>query len=192
MRTLSPGAAAAISAGTVVPALLVEMDLDEAMLALNHSRLDLLINGTTYLGTHGLGQVAAVATKTAEMPKISFSMSGVPSDKVAFALTENVQGRECRIKLALFDNGTGAVLDVALCFAGWLNVLGLTDGRSGATISVTAESGSRDLLRACGILYSHEDQQALVPGDLAWQFNADQVEQRIVFPAREWFLKNPE
>lgn len=192
MRILSTAGQAAIASGNVSLALLFELDLDGGGLYLNQSRLDLVINGRTYAGTHGLGQVGEIVDKSAEMPRLSFSISGVPAAKVALALSEPVQGRAVRVLLAVFDSATGAVLDVVKRFAGWVNVMALADGRESATINITVESGTRDLLRPCNVRYSHADQQLLAPGDMAWQFNADQVERRIVFPAREWFLKHRE
>lgn len=192
MRYLSAPGQAAIAAGTVVPALLVSMYLDGGAMLLNHSPLDLVINGATYKGAHDLGQVGQITDKSTEMPRLAFSISGVPSDKVAFALTEKVQGRLVTVDVAIFDNATGTVLDVCRRFAGYLNTLSITDGKGTASITVTSESAARDLLRPCGVMYSHEDQMALNPGDLAWQFNNAQVEQRIVFPARHWFIAHKE
>lgn len=188
MRTLTSPAIAAIAAGTVVPALLIEMDLDTGLLALNHSRLDLVINGTTYLGTYGLGQIGEMANQASEMPKLQLSMSAAPSDKIALALETPVQGRAVRILAALYDNASFTVLDVSRRFAGWLNVMGLSDGRDRAVLSVSAEAGVRDLLRACNVLYTHADQQAIVPGDMAFQYISRQTEQHIVFPALHWFI----
>lgn len=192
MRTLTAPAIAAIAAGTVVPALLVEMDLDSGPLYLNHSRLTLVINGVTYGGTHGLGKVAEMSNQGAELPKLTFSLAGSPSDKIALALSEPVQGRPCRVKLALFDNASGTVLDVSKRFAGWLNVMGIADGVEQSVVTVTAEAGVRDLLRASNLLYSNAHQQALVPGDMFFQYTDGQVEQHIVFPARHWFLAHKE
>lgn len=187
MRILNAGAIAAIEAKLVMPALLVEMLLDGGALYMNHSRLDLVVNGSTYNGTHLLGQVSEISNQAAELPKLNFSMSGAPSDKVALALGEQVMNRTVRTRVALFNTASGALLDVSLRFAGVLNVMGLVDGRQSATLTVSAESGVRDLLRACNVLYSHVDQQILAPGDMAFQYTDRQVEQRVVFPALHWF-----
>ena len=191
MRTLSGAGQAAVAANNVSMAMLIEMDLDSGLLAVNHSRLDLTLNGITYTGTHGLGQVSQINDTSAQMPQLSFTMSGVPSSMVALALAEPVRGRTVTISLAVFDQTTGAVLDVVTRFKGYLDTMGIADGNGQAAVSVTAESGTRDLLRACNVLYSQDDQSNLMPGDQSWQFNADQVEQTIVFPARHWFIAHP-
>lgn len=192
MRTLTAGAISAIDGGTVALALLVEMDLTGGALYLNQSALDLVINGVTYYGTHGLGQVESCSNTGSEMPRLSFTLSGVPSDKVSLALSENPQGRPVRVKVALFNSSTGALLDVSLRYSGILDVFTIEDGPEKATLSVNSEAGVRDLLRACNVLYSHNDQAELGEVDLFFQYINAQVEQKIVFPARHWFIANPE
>lgn len=190
MRTLSSDGQTAVAAGALAPVLLAEFDLDGGMLALNGTRLDLVINGTTYLGTWGLGQVSAVVNTAGDMPKLQFTLSGVPSDKVSFARTENVRGREVRLRTAIYSLATKTFTDVVTRYAGWLDVLSIADGKEGAAISVTSESCTRDLLRPSGVLYTHEDQQATAQGDLFFQHQNAQVERRIVFPAQSWFVKH--
>jgi hypothetical protein len=188
MRSLSTSAAAAL-AGAVVPiAILVEMDLTEPLF-LNTSSLDLVIGGVTYYGAKGLGQIAAIQETTAELPKISFEIAGVQPTMISLALQEPVQGKAVRIKMAIFDSTTGALLDVRLRYAGLLDVMAISDGRDTASITVTSESVMLDLLRPNGIYYSDSDQQSLAPGDLAFQYVNDQVEQKIVWPAASFFRK---
>jgi hypothetical protein len=191
MRVLSSQGIDAIDAEKVVLALLVEMDLDGGALYLNQSALDLVVNGITYYGVHDLGQVQSLASQSGEMPRLSFSMSGVPSDKISLALTENVQGRPVRVKLALFSVG-GTLLDVSLRYSGYLDAFTIEDGGQQAVLQVTSEAGVRDLLRPSALLYSHVDQQTIAPGDLFFQFMNAQVEQKVVFPARHWFIAHPE
>lgn len=190
MRALSSPGMAAIASGQVTLALLVEMDLASGPLYVNHSRLNLVLNGTTYYGTHGLGQVSRLANVTGEMPRLQFTLSGSPSDKIALALTEPVQGKPVRVKVALLNSTTGALLDMLTLFSGRLDVMGLSDGTEQAALSVTAESGMRNLTRPSNVMYSHTHQQAIAPGDMAWQYTNDQVDQQIVWPAVSWFKKN--
>lgn len=188
MRSLSTAAAAAL-AGAVVPiAILVEMDLTEPLF-LNTSSLDLVIGGVTYYGAKGLGQIGSIQETTAELPKITFELAGVQPTMISLALQEPVQGKAVRIKMAVFDPTTGALLDVRLRYAGWLDVMSIADGKDAAAISVSSESATLDLLRPSGIYYSDSDQQSLVPGDLAFQYVNDQVEQKIVWPSASFFRK---
>lgn len=188
MRTLSTAAAAAMAAASVPLALLVEMDLSSP-LNLNTSNLDLVVSGTTYYGTKGLGRIGALQDTAAELRGLQFELSGVPSDLLSLALTEPVQGKAVRIKTAVFDPDTYAALDVRLRWAGRLDVMAVNDGEQSATISVTAEHAGIDLVRPASSLYTDAEQQRLAPGDLFLQFLAEQVEQRVVWPAREFFLR---
>jgi len=188
MRSLS-SAGAAILAGINVPiAALVEMDLTET-LYLNTSSLDLTIDGNTYTGAGELGQIDAIQETSGELPQLGFTLSGVDPSLIALALTENVQGKAVRVKLAIFDPDTGELADTQQRYAGWLDVMSIIDSRESATIKVTSESALLDLLKPVGLYYSNADQQALHPGDLAFQFVNDQVEQRIVWPTLDFFKK---
>lgn len=185
MRELSTAALAAIRANTVIPVLLVEMDLTQP-LNLNHSRLTLTFEGIEYLGTQGLGQVQKITDTASELPKLAFEMSGVPSDKVSLVLSERVKGKDVRVKLALVSTAEDhPVLAVVQRYAGWLDTLSLVDGAT-ATVRVTAESATLDLLRPSSVLYTHADQQLLSPGDLFFQYANPQADQRIVWPAATW------
>jgi hypothetical protein len=188
MRSLSPAAAAALSGQAVLIAILVEMDLTEP-LNLNTSSLDLTIGDVTYFGTGALGQVEAIRETSAEIPQIAFTLAGADPTMLSLALQEPVQGKAVRIKLAIFDATTGALLDTRLRYSGFLDTMSIQDGREAASIRVTSESVLLDLLRPTGIYYNDLDQQTLFPGDLAFQYVNDQVEQRIVWPTAAFFKK---
>jgi hypothetical protein len=188
MRTLSAPALAVI-AGRVVPmAVLVEMDLTSS-LYLNSANIDLALNGTTYLGTKGLGKIEAIRETPAEVAQLKFEISGVPSAQIALALAEPVQGKAGRIKFAIFDPATYQIVDTRLRWSGKLDVMTISDGPTMATISVTAEHAGIDLLRPVSSIYSNAEQQRLAPGDLFCQYVSDQAEQRIVWPAASWGRK---
>ena len=189
MRTLSPAAAAAIAGSVVLVAILVEMDLTEQIL-LNTSSLDLTINDSTYFGTAGMGQVDSIKQAGADLPQIKFSIAGVQPTSIALALGEDVQGKAVRIKVAIFDSSTGALLDVRTRYVGYLDLMGISDGRDSAVISVTSETAMLDLLRPSSMVYSDASQQALYPGDLAFQYVNDQVESKIVWPSSQYFAKH--
>lgn len=188
MRILSVAAANALRSNPVPLAFLVEMDLSESLF-LNTSSLTLDIEGATYLGTGGLGKIDAIQETPAEVKQLQFALSGVPSDAIALALGEPVQGKAVRIKLAILDPVTYQVLATSLRWAGLLDVMVIEDGQGQATISVTAEHAGIDLQRPYSSVYSDLEQQRLFPGDLAFQYNADQVDRKIVWPAASYYFK---
>lgn len=188
MRSLTTAGAAALTGQVVAAAILVEMDLTQQLL-LNTSSLSLTINSLTYSGVGGLGQIDAITETPGDFPKVRFAIAGVQPTSLALALTEPVQGKAVRIKVALFNSSTGAQIDVRLRYAGYLDVMSLTDGQDSAVISVTSESAMLDLLRPSAAYYNDGDQQALSAGDLAFQYVNDQVESKIVWPAASFFKR---
>jgi hypothetical protein len=188
VRALTTAAANALAAGGMPIVLLIEMDLSST-LNLNTSNLDLVISGTTYYGTRGLGKIAPIGDTPAEVRGLSFEIQGVSSDRLSLALTEPVQGKAVRIKMSIFDPATYTVLDTRLRWAGWLDVMTISEQQGSAAISVTAEHAGIDLSRPGSSLYSDPEQQRLNTGDLFLQYMSDQVDQRIVWPAAEFFRK---
>ena len=188
MRALTTAGTAALAGAVVCCAILVEMDLTEP-LRLNSGSIDLVINGVAYYGSKGLGQIDTIKASPGSLPQVGFTMAGVQPSSIALALTEPVQGKAVRIKVALFDSLTGALIDVRLRYSGYLDVMSISDGADSATISVTSESAMLDLLRPVGLYYNDLDQQALHPGDLAFQYVNDQVDQKIVWPSAAYFRK---
>lgn len=188
MRTVSSPAASALSAGNLPIALLIEMDLTSP-LNLNTSNIDLVIGGTTYYGTRGLGSIGALAETPAEVRGLTFTLQGVSSNNVSLVLTEAVQGKAVRIKTTILSPSTYQVLDTRLRWAGLLDVMTISESGGTATINVSAEHAGMDLARAATSLYSDAEQQRLHSGDLFLQFLADQVEQKIIWPAAAFFRK---
>lgn len=188
MRSLTTAGATALTGQVVVAAILVEMDLTQQLL-LNTSSLALVINGLTYSGVGGLGQIDTITETPGDFPKVRFTMAGVQPTSIALALTEPVQGKAVRIKVALFNASSGAFIDSRLRYAGYLDVMSITDGQDSAVLSVTSESAMLDLLRPSGTYFNDADQQALNPGDLAFQYVNDQVESKIVWPSAAFFKK---
>lgn len=192
MRTLSGPAITALASATAPIALLVEMDLTSP-LNLNTTNADIITGGKTYYGTKGLGKIGAINDTPAEIKGLSFELAGAPATSVALALTEKVQGKAVRIKLAVLDPADyTSVLDVQQCWAGALDVMTIADdvGDTGAgtsTIAVTAETLGIDLPRPRTSLLSDDEQQRLHSGDLFLQYLADQIDQRLIWPTRQFF-----
>lgn len=187
MRIYSAPALAALQSGALPKALLVEMDLSSA-LNLNTTSLDITLSGITYYGTKGLGRIEPwTESGSGEVRGLKFELSGVLQSSIALALAEPVQGKAVRIKQVLFDPDTYQPIDVRQRWAGMLDVMEIDESGDSCTISVTAEHAGIDLTRPTTVLYSHADQQSIDPTDMAFQFVADQVEQRIVWPASDYF-----
>ena len=92
MRTIAAGAATSLAGHAVPMVMLVEMDLSSP-LNLNTSNATLVLGGTTYYGTKGLGKISQIGDTSAEVKGLSFELSGAPSDKISLAL----KGRAVKI-----------------------------------------------------------------------------------------------
>ncbi|AKJ28846.1 hypothetical protein [Caldimonas brevitalea] len=183
MRTLSSEVTAALSADRVAIAQLIYMALSQPVY-LNTSSWDLQWNGETWRGAAGAGRVDVIDDSPGEIKGLNFELSGVPSEQIALALAEPVQGKTVEIRTAIFDPDTYEVLDAPVEWAGRLDTMSIVETpEGGAAIAVTAEHVGIDLLRPLVVRYSNPDQQRLYPGDRSLEYVIDQVEQSIVWPA---------
>ena len=191
MKTLTAPVLAALAAGEVVVVQLVELQFPSGTIALNTSNWHLVWGGVTYQGAYGLGSVSPVKDSPGEIRGISFTLSGGDSSSIALALDSaaEVQGTRTIIRTAILDTTTFQILDAPIDWAGTLDTMSIEEDNNQATISATAESAAVDLLRGNLSTYSDADQQALFPGDLAFEYVVSQVDQPVVWPAREYFFQ---
>jgi hypothetical protein len=185
MLILTPAAAAAIQNRNCPLAVLIEMDLSSPLF-LNTGGINLSYGGSTYYGAKGLGTIDTIKDTASEIANLKFQLAGVSQSLIALALGEPVQGKSVRIKLAIFDPVTYQILDVSMRWAGRLDVMNLTTGAGQGTITVSAEHAGIDLVRPGNSLYTNAEQQMLHPGDLAFQYLDEQIDQKIVWPAATW------
>lgn len=192
MRTLTSAEQTVLYGGNAKLALMIEMDLDSAPLYLITTGSNVTYNGRTYVGTRGVGSIDAIEEVPSEIKPIRFAMPGVASADVSLVLSEPAQGKAARIKVAALDptNPGSPVIATQQKWAGMLDVMVLDDDGVTATVQVTAEHAAIDLVRPVMSLYSNAEQQRLFPGDLFFQYLADQVERKIVWPSLGWFKAN--
>jgi hypothetical protein len=166
-RDLSDSMLAAVAAQNVAPAFICTMDFASGFLRVWSGVGDLVWNGQLYIGAGIYGGVSEIEeTKKASANGLQLSLTGIPSAMVALALTENYRGRRVYLWLALFDPVTGNMLaDPTRVFAGRMDTMKIADNGSVSTVTMTCESRLIDLERARERRYTHEDQQALFPGD---------------------------
>lgn len=191
MKTYSASVLAALSAGHVVVVQLVELQFPSGTVALNTSNWNLVWGGVTYLGAYGLGSVSPIKDSPGEIQGISFTLSAGDSSSIALALDDaaQLQGTPAIIRTAILDTTTMQILDAPIDWAGTLDTMSIEEDNNQATISATAESAAVDLLRGNLSTYSDADQQALFPGDVAFEYVVSQVDQPVVWPAREYFFQ---
>lgn len=190
MRTLTAPALALLQRynDSTPMAIVFEADLTSPLL-LAMARFDLTLGASVYLGARGLGRIEAVSDGPGDRAVLQMEFSGIHPDNVAIALAEPVQGREFRIYTAFFDPVTYTLVQKHRRHTGWLDTMDVARLDGSCVISATGQSADVDFLRASGSLWTDAEQQRLFPGDLGWQYVAAQVDQRVVFPSREYFRK---
>ena len=186
MRTLSAPVLTALAQPTVPLASLSDMALS-APFRVNTSSWQLTWGGNTYDGMGRAGRIEVIEDSVGELNGLRFQLSGVPSDLIALALAEPLQGKPISIYTAIFDRNNYQILDAVLEWAGLLDKPDIVEDGDTCTIQCTAEHVGLDLLRPSNVRYSNADQQALFPGDRGFEYVIDQDEKPIIWPARSFF-----
>jgi hypothetical protein len=187
-RNLDSNFAAAMQASNVDGFVFVEMRLDSAYLYVAGLAHSFDYGGHTYLPVLGLGGIAQILETSTEVQGLSFSLSGVPASSIALALSEPVQGRLVIVRQACIVNGTVYVDDCA--WQGFLDTMSLDDSGPKAVITVTAEHVLAAWAEPAQLLYSHEDQQQISPGDMFFQYASQMSSATIVWPNKEFFKQS--
>lgn len=191
MRTLGTSLTTALSGAQVVLAQLVLLEFSTGSVALNTSTWDLAFNGVTYKGAYGLGKISAIEDGGGSVKGLSFELSGVSSAAISLALdaSDVVQGAPVTIRTAVIDANTYQIIDAPIEWTGLLDTMTLQEDGEIGVISCTAESSAVDFLHGSNSTYSNASQQALHPGDKAFEYVVDQADKPVVWPAKSWFYK---
>lgn len=183
-RNLDSNFEAAMQAAHVDGFVMVDMILDSGPLYLCGLPFSFAWAGKTYIGVGGLGSVAQILETDREVAGLTFTLSGVPEDKIALVHQEDVQGRAVQVRMAVLD-GTTVYVDENV-WQGLLDVMTIDDSGPKATINVTAEHTLNAWEEPNVLLYSHEDQQRVAPGDKFFEFAAEMSNATIVWPGKEF------
>lgn len=192
MKSLSGSVTTALASNSVVLVQLVRIAFPSGDILLNGSNWDLTWLGLTYKGAYGLGSVGAITDKTgAEARGIVLTLNGGDPLRVATALdaADQVQGSVVTIRTAVLNSSTFQIIDAPIDWVGKCDTMSLSEDGEQATIAVTVESAAVDMLKGNLSTYSDAEQQALSPGDRAFEYTASQDGQPVVWPSREFFFK---
>lgn len=201
-RDLSSGVLGLIEDDVVYPFFAVELLFDTDALYLWTGLGDLIYNGQTYTGTGTLLNISDVE-ETVEIAArgATLTLSGIPSEVLALALTEPYQGRQCKIYFGLFNKGTllkedGAYilledgsrialelqeLGLTEIFAGYMDQMNINEQADTCDVELKVESKLVDLERARVRRYSSGYQKAVYPNDKGFDFVEDLQDKEIVW-----------
>ena len=177
----------ALAAAQVQMFVMVELAFDSGRVYLSDLPvgLDVEWNGNTYLGAQAIGSIEQITETDTEARGIAFTLAAVNQAAVAVALTEEVQGRQALLRLAIVD-GTTLRVDPNV-WSGVLDVMTIEDDGQRPVVRVTAEHMMIAWQQPSGALFSQPEQQRRHPGDKFFEYAAQMAEATIVWPSREFF-----
>ena len=194
-RDLFPELLTAIELDTLAPFVAVQMNLDSGVLRMWSGLGTRKINGSDFIGVGTLLSISAIE-ETAELyaSGATVSLSGVPSDMLSLALSEQYQGRRAFIYLGVALNPSSWVvftgvwndagvwsddaywyddgLSASQVYSGYLDQMVIDEQAETSTIAVTIESKLIDLERVRTYNYTSATQKAEYPLDLGFDFVA--------------------
>lgn len=184
MRTLSSGGASLLGVKSTLT-LLVEMQLTTPIY-LTTAIINIDYGGNTYIGGRGV-QIEPVKDQGGELQQMRFSLSGVPSEYIALALAEPIQGKTVILSTALMDPSNDTILDVMRLWTGTLDQMPIKHGTEYSMISVTAESRGVAFNRPKGVRYTDAEQARLYSGDHCLEYLVAQASHQDVWPSAAFF-----
>ena len=163
------------------------------------------IEGKSYIGTGQFLELSAFEETTEIAARnATVTLSGIPSDLLALALSTPYQGHKCLIQFGVFtqgdvlkedgsyvlkeDNGHLTLESTdksrSIVFNGYMDQMTIAEGPETSQIAMTVESRLIDLDRVRLRRYTSEDQKSRFPGDLAFDFVNDLQDKEIFWGRR--------
>lgn len=191
MKSLAAPVLAALASGSIAIVQLVELVFTSGTIRLNSSNWNLVYGGNTYTGAYGLGSVSPVTDQPGEVQGVTLVLSGGDPVRIALALddADEVQGAIVRIRTAIISTTDYTVLEAPPDWLGKCDTMSIGEDGQQAEIRVSAESNAVDLLRGTPVTLTEADQQALFPGDRAFEYVVSQIDQPVIWPSREFFFR---
>ena len=148
----------------IVFAIKAEFDTDDILL---HTSLgDLVIDGETY---EGAGELLAISeiedSNDLSSAGVTFSITGMDSQVLGYALTENYQNRPITLLMAFLSGGTDQVVASMILYKGRMMQMSISDNPNGSSITLQTENRLMDLRRPSNYRYTKESQASLYADD---------------------------
>jgi|TARA_R110000744_G_scaffold50371_1_gene108940 hypothetical protein len=175
-RDLTAATVTAIAQPEVYPFFAVQLSFSGGIIRMWTGQGTLtLADGTTWVG---LGQLLSISSieETSEMSVkgASITLSGIPANLIALALTEPYQGREAKIYFGI--NGEDVFNEL---FSGYMDQMNIEEGVETATIEMAVENRLIDLERARVARFTSGYQKSVYPNDDGLNFLEDLQDKKI-------------
>lgn len=181
-RDLTTDMVTELTGKVVHPALLAVMEFDSGTLRVWSGYSDLVWNGDTYTGGGNLVAVSSFQeTEDLDANGLTVTLSGVPSDQIALALTERTRGRPFRLYLGMVTTGNVMLDDPYRLFTGLMDVMEATDTGATSSLTVTVENRLIVGQRVQNRRYTSQDQKKTYPTDLGFDLINQLQDKSIVW-----------
>ena len=168
-RDLSTSVSNAIGDEVITPFFAIEMLFSSGTLRLWTGVGTMTISGQQWVGAGNLLNVSTVdETKEMAAKGATITLSGIPANSLALALTEPYQGRVCKIYFGIMGQD-----DLTELFSGYMDQMNIEDGGDTANISVNVENKLIDLERPRVARFNSGYQKSVYPDDKGFDFVED-------------------
>lgn len=177
-RDMTAEVVAALEAGNMVAAVLVELNLTNPVRV--WSGLGILPwDGKDFLGVGNFGGVSDLEeSEELRATGYQLSLSGIPTEMISLVLSEDMQGQLASIWVAFLDQQHKLILDPVGPWQGRIDAPAIELGET-STVTITVESRMIDWERPRVERYTPADQKEKYPGDLGLDFIESMVDAEI-------------
>ncbi len=169
-RNLDPSMSKALSAGLIMPVILVMLTFKSKTQYVWSGTGTLVFDSQPYLGIGSLGSIAAISEgTTVNADGTTVTLSGIDPSLLAESLTDIRLGAPAKIWFALMTNGA-LIGSPYLVFSGLVDQPVVQTGVETITISLKLENRLVDLARASMKRFTSADQQLKYPDDTGFNF----------------------
>lgn len=143
--------------------------------------------GNLYQGLGTIGSVGSIEeNKDLDPTGCNITISGIDPSILATVSNNDHLNRKIYIRFAMLDSNQAIIGEPILHFDGAMDEIDIEFGKD-ATISVSAKDRLADWDRLQSERWTHEQQIALYPGDLGFEFVSELPNKKIIWPSAGFF-----
>lgn len=185
-RTLHADVITALDSDNLRWIALAELVFDEVTLRFCTRLASFTVGANTYTGLGSIGSISSISENNSLDPSTcTLTLSTIDTGVLATLANYEHINRKARVFFALLDEDDALIGEPILFFDGSMDEIDLAYGRnSRATIKLKDRLADWD--RKQSERWSHEEQQALYPGDRGFEDVASLENKTIIWPGQEW------
>ena len=187
VRTLTSGITTKLGNKELYPFYAVRLNFDSGSQYLWTGIGSITIDSNTYTGLGHFLEISQIQeSQDISAKNLSLTLSGIPSNLLALALTDPYQGRTCTVYLGFMTSWESPDTnpDTIKVFHGYMDQLNINEGPEVSTIVMNIENRLIDLQRAKVRRYTSQNQQIRFPNDKAFDFVESMQDQQLVWGGR--------